>query len=139
MNNIEQIKQRIVERKRYLADTTASPWYVSFLDDSFFMNCVAVTTKPVDYHAVLPLDDEDESIRNSIVATTLLQADIGKEDPFVVVDVDEYAYDQPDKGGRWDEDAAFIAFARNDAEQAIEDMELLLSMLEKNEKNRSDK
>lgn len=127
---LEDIKQRLIERKKVLEGTTSGKWYVSFLDDSYYMNCIAVTTKPISNHPVLPIEDEDGSIRDSLVATTLLQAPIGKENDFVIVDVDEFDYHDSSKGGCWEEDANFIVFSKNDAEQNIKDLEYLISKLE---------
>lgn len=110
-------KERIDQIKARLAATTPGKWYVNRLDDCHCMNLVAVTTRPDSgLHEALPYDDPDSSIRESIVATTLEQAGFEQVKPHVVVDVDEYDDFDPSKGGRWDQDAEFIANAKDDIE-----------------------
>jgi hypothetical protein len=120
-----QTNQRIQEIKERLKNTTPGKWYVNYLDDSYHMNLVAITTRPdTGKHEAIPYDDSDKSIRNSIVATTLFQAGFEETKPFVSVEVDEFNELIPDKGGRWDDDAEFIANAKDD-------IEYLLNILEK--------
>lgn len=110
----QQIQSRINEIVNRLKATTPGKWHVSEMDDSLFMNCVAITTDPKADGADLPYDDPDGTIRDSIVATTLIQAGIDHTKPFVVVDVDEFDFDDSSKGGRWNQDAEFIANAKDD-------------------------
>ncbi len=117
------MNKRIDQIKARLAKSTPGKWYVSYLDDSHHMNLVAVTTKPVEDHLALPYHDSDKSIRDSIVATTLEQADFEPTKPYVKVDVDECDGVDFTKGGRWDEDAEFIAEAKDDIEYLIGEIE----------------
>lgn len=109
-DRIKQIKER-------LSQATPGPWHVNYLDDSYHMNLVAVTTRPDSgKHEALPYDDPGNEIRDSIVATTLIQAGLGDEEKsptFVEVDLD-------DGEGRWDEDAEFIAHSRADIEYLLQ-------------------
>jgi hypothetical protein len=115
---------RVSQIKRRLAATTPGKWHVNYLDDDHSMNLVAVTTRPDSgKHESLPSQDPDGSIRDSIVATTLEQAGFEQTHPHVTVDVDESDYFNPGKGGRWVEDAEFIANAK-------EDIQFLLDLLE---------
>lgn len=120
-------KDRINQIKKRLAEATPGPWYANYLDDSFHMNLVAVTTRPdTEMHEALPYDDPDNKIRDSIVATTLIQAGLGDEEEspnFVEVDLD-------DGEGRWHEDAEFIAHSRSDVEYLLELVEALRANLE---------
>ena len=59
------------------------------------------------------------SSSKNIVATTLEQAGFEQTKPHVVVDVDEFEFDT-DKGGRWDEDAEFIAEAKDDIQWLLD-------------------
>jgi len=113
-------QERIDSIKARVNSATPAPWYVNFLDDSHFMNLVAVTTIPDSgkHEALLNLpDDTDTEIRDSIIATTLIQAEIQDGRPFVEIDlgnpndVDFTGYPNYNK---WDEDAEFIAHARED-------------------------
>ena len=122
-------QKRIDSIKARVNNATPAPWYVNFLDDSRFMNLVAVTTIPDSgkHEALLDLpNDTDNEIRNSIIATTLIQAEIQDGRPFVEVnlgnpnDVDFTGYPEYNN---WDEDAEFIAHAR-------EDIPWLLSQIE---------
>ena len=119
-----KIGDRISQIKQRLAAATPGKWHVNYLDDGHHMNLVAVTTRlDSGKHESLPSQDPDGSIRDSIVATTLEQAGFEQIKPHVMVDVDESDYFNPGKGGRWDEDAEFIANAK-------EDIQFLLDMLE---------
>lgn len=105
-------RQRILEIQQRLSKATPAPWYVNYLDDNHFMNLVAVTTVPDDgLHQTV-----DESIRDTILATTLLQGSLPDGKPFVEVGVNSEA--------NWDEDAEFIAHAR-------EDIPYLLNLIQK--------
>jgi len=74
---------------------TPSPWYVRFLDDNVFMNLTAISTVPdTEQHEVWPDFDHSE-----IIAATLVQAPR-------YVDVAD---------GKWDENAAYIVQACNNA------------------------
>lgn len=118
--------KRIEEIKGRLSKTTPGKWYVNFLDDEHHMNLVAVTTRPDSgKHEALPYDDPDKSIRDSVVAVA--QADFEPTKPYVQVDVDEFAWDNPSKGGLWDKDAEFIANAKDDIEYLL----LKIDQLEK--------
>jgi len=121
----QDARDRIAEIKARLAATTPGQWYVNYLDDDHHMNLVAVTTRPdTGKHEALPDDDEDGGIRDEIVATTLEQAGFEQTKPHVMVDVDESDYFNPGKGGRWDEDAKFIAAAKEDIRFLLELLEL---------------
>ena len=110
----QEVRDRIAKIKERLAATTPGQWYVNYLDDDHHMNLVAVTTRPdTGKHEALPYRDEDGSIRDAIVATTLEQSGFEQTHPHVVVDVDESDYFNPGKGGRWGEDAEFIAAAKD--------------------------
>jgi hypothetical protein len=113
--NKEQILERIQQIKARLNQATPGPWYVNFLDDEFHMNLVAVTTRPDSgKHEALPYEDPEKEILNFIVATTLRQSEIGREDKdhkFVEVDFDNEL---------WDEDAEFIANAPSDIQFLID-------------------
>lgn len=107
---------RINQIKKRLAEATPGPWYAYYLDDPYSMNLFAVTTQPDSgMHPAL-----DDNIRDSIIATTLLQNnldDVGSKHPkFVEVTLDE------DRTG---EDAEFIAHARSDIEYLLQLVEVL--------------
>ena len=120
LKRIQQIKDR-------LKKTTPGKWYVNYLDDSYSMNLVAVSTRPdTGRHEELPSEDPTGEIRNSIIATTLYQADFEPTKPFVNFDFDEFNEIETEKGGRWDEDAEFIASAKDD-------IEFLIGLIEGNE------
>jgi hypothetical protein len=122
-NRLSQIRQR-------LEAATPGKWYVNYLDDDHSMNLVAVTTRPDSgNHEQLPYEDIDAVIRDSIVATTLEQAGFEQTKPHVMVDVDESDYFTPGKGGRWDEDAEFIANAKEDIQFLLDLVEDLTSKL----------
>jgi len=76
---------RTIEERAEAA--TPGPWHVRFLDDDHAANLVAVATAP------------DAVAAGDLVAATLIQF------PNRYVDVAD---------GRWDENAAFIAHARQD-------------------------
>jgi hypothetical protein len=123
-----KIGDRLSQIKQRLAATTPGQWYVNYLDDGHHMNLVAVTTRPDSgNHESLPSQDPDGSIRDAIVATTLEQAGFEQTHPHVTVDVDESDYFNPGKGGRWDEDAQFIANAKDDIQFLIDLVEELTS------------
>lgn len=126
------IKEKLQQIKNRLSATTPGQWYVNYLDDDHSMNLVAVTTRPdTGKHERLPYDDPDCSIRNSIVATTLEQAGFNQTKPHVVVDVDEFDYfSRFGKGGKWDEDAEFIANAKEDIRYLLELVETLINSKE---------
>ena len=122
-------QERIDSIKARVNNATPAPWYVNFLDDSRFMNLVAVTTIPDSgkHEALLDLpNDTDNEIRNSMIATTLIQAEIQGGEPFVEVDLgnpNEINFTGYSEYDNWDEDAEFIAHAR-------EDIPWLLSQIE---------
>ncbi len=70
---------------------TPGPWQVSFVDDTYAMNLVAITTGEI--HEDWPRDSE------KVVAATLVQG------PERYVSISD---------GRWDANAEFIAHARDD-------------------------
>ena len=110
-------QKRIEEIKSRLNNATPAPWYVNFLDDGHFMNLVAVTTKPDNGKHEALINEDTSEIRGSIVATTLLQAEITVGKPFVEVqleDDDDTDSDGYPKYTNWDEDAEFIAHSRED-------------------------
>lgn len=81
---------------------TPGPWFVRFLDDDRAMNLTAVSTVPgTDWDRCWP----DFSHEN-IVAATLVQH------PRCVDSAD----------GRWDENAAFIAMARDAVPRLVEEV-----------------
>lgn len=97
---------------------TPGPWYIRFLDDSHFMNLVAVCTTPDSgQHEALPYHDQGGEIRKSIIATTLYQADA-----HVIVPVSV-------ETENWDEDAEFIAHAREDIPRLLAEIERLRNEL----------
>jgi hypothetical protein len=122
-------EERLRQIKERVAKATPAPWYVNYLDDSYFMNLRVVTTRPDSgkHEALVSSDDpETKEIRDSIVASTLLQAHIADGKPFVEVNLenpDDTDTDGYPKYNQWDEDAEFIAHARAD-------IEWLLSLLQ---------
>lgn len=125
-------QKRIKEIKSRLTKATPAPWYVNFLDDSLFMNLVAVTTKPDNGKHEALCDETTLEIRESIIATTLLQADITEGKPFVEVQLEDD--DDTDSAGyreynNWDEDAEFIAHAREDIPWLLAQIEKLQNRL----------
>ncbi|HEX6682270.1 MAG TPA: hypothetical protein VF062_05720 [Candidatus Limnocylindrales bacterium] len=84
---------------------TPGPWYAHFIDDDHFANLVAVSTKP-------------ESVRighSDTVAATLIQF------PARYVDIADE---------RWDENAYFIAHARQDIPRLLAEVRRLRKLLE---------
>ncbi|WP_030462058.1 hypothetical protein [Kitasatospora sp. NRRL B-11411] len=92
-----------------LAATTPGPWYVRSLDDDHAMCLVAVSTVP-DTGLGERWPDFDH---HEIVAATLVQQ------PRYVDVVDE----------RWDENAAFIAGARQDVPRLVAEVRRLNRLL----------
>ena len=89
-------------RKRAEA-ATPGPWYVRLLDDDWAMNLTAVSTQPgADGHEQWPEFDE-----STMVAATLVQH------PRYVDVTDEH----------WDENADFIAHARQDIPALVAEVE----------------
>lgn len=84
--------QELAEIRALVEAASPGPWYVRVFDDASAMNLVAVTTVPDD-GAVTRFPDSDQS---TLVAATLVQH------PRYVEVAD----------GRWDENAQFIAAAR---------------------------
>jgi hypothetical protein len=82
---------------RHRADSaTPGPWHVEFVGDTHAMNLVAVTTGEI--HENWPQDSAQ------VVAATLVQ---GPERYASIAD------------GRWDDNAAFIAHARDDVPRLL--------------------
>jgi hypothetical protein len=134
VENSTEVRNRLEKIKERLAKATPAPWYVNYLDDSHFMNVVAVTTRPDSgKHEALLGNSTTEELRNSIVATTLLQADIGEGKPFVHARL-ENPYDLDGEGypnyGEWEEDAEFIAHSRDDIPWLVNTLEQLLDSLQ---------
>jgi hypothetical protein len=85
---------------------TPGPWRVEFVDDTYAMNFVAVTT------GELREDWPEDSAQ--VVAATLVQ---GPERYASIAD------------GRWDENARFIAHAREDVPRLLDEISRLRSKL----------
>ena len=96
--------------RRRAAAASAGPWFVRYLDDEYAANLVAIATRPG------PTDGEDGSFRDGdvdardIVAATLIQ------NPERYVDIADH---------RWDENAEFIAHAREDVPRLLDEIERL--------------
>lgn len=105
---LASIQARNDQRRLLKSNATPGPWYVRLLDDDQAMNLVAVSTYP----------DRERQERwpnfnqGEIVAATLVQTP-----PYVEVSDD-----------RWEENARFIAFARND--DAEDDIVALLVVVQ---------
>lgn len=125
--------KRIDEIRSRTRKATAGPWYVNFLDDGHFMNLVAVTTRPDSGEHEALVDETTTEIRESIVATTLLQAAITNGKPFVQVelhDENDTDFEGYPRYSNWDEDAEFIAHAREDIPWLLARIEELENQLE---------
>ena len=103
------VRARNERRKMLKSRATVGPWYVHFLDDDNAMSLVAVSTVPETGRQERWPDFDH---RNMVAATLVQQP--------------RYA-DVAD--GRWDENAKFIASARNDDLEA--DVEALLAEVER--------
>jgi hypothetical protein len=89
---------------------TPGPWYVRFLDDDHAANLIAVSTKPDTGRG----ERWPDFLHGEMIAATLVQF------PSRYIDcVDE----------RWDENAAFIAHAREDVPRLITEIRRLRSLL----------
>ena len=92
---------------RHRADAaTSGPWQVHFVDDTYAMNLVAITTGEI--HEDWPRDSAN------VVAATLVQ---GPERYASIAD------------GRWDDNAAFIANARDDVPRLLAEIARLRAEL----------
>lgn len=85
---------------------TPGPWQVEYLDDTYAMNLVAVATG--ELHEDWPTDSA------KVVAATLVQ---GPERYASIAD------------GRWDENARFIAHAREDVPRLLDEIARLRAEL----------
>lgn len=90
--------------------TTPGPWYVRILDDDYAMGLVAVSTVPDTGLG----ERWPEFGHDQIVAATLVQQPR-------YVDVED---------GRWDENARFIANARQDIPRLLAEVRRLRRLLE---------
>lgn len=97
MLNLDEIRARNRVRAQVRARATPGPWYVHYLDDMESANLVAVSTQPEGEYLHWS-DPKDRRKWPHLVAATLVQYP---------------AYVRGDDD-RWDENARFIAFARND-------------------------
>ncbi|WP_327128770.1 hypothetical protein [Streptomyces sp. NBC_01727] len=102
--------EELAEIEELTEATTPGPWYVRTLDDDWAMNLVAVSTLP-DTGRGERWPDFDH---RQIVAATLVQQPR-------YVDVAD---------ARWDENAQFIANARQDIPRLIAKIRLLRQLLE---------
>lgn len=84
---------------------TPGPWYAHNTDDTSFMNVYAVTTSPIEPD----FQYDNEATHEEVVAVTLFQ----------------YPRIACHKADRWDEDAAFIAAARNTMPQLLAEVRRL--------------
>lgn len=92
---------------RHRADAaTSGPWQGQFVDDTYAMNLVAITTGEI--HEDWPRDSAN------VVAATLVQ---GPERYASIAD------------GRWDDNAAFIAHARDDVPRLLAEIARLRAEL----------
>lgn len=91
------------------ASASAGPWFVRVLDDDYAMNLVAISTVADSGHERWPDFDSGE-----IVAATLVQQ------PRYVSQSDS----------RWDENAEFIAHAREDVPRLLEEVARLRALLD---------
>ena len=96
--------------RRRAEAASAGPWFVRYLDDGYAANLVAVASRPGPEHG------DDGSFRDGdidakdIVAATLVQ------NPERYVDIADH---------RWDENADFIAHAREDVPRLLDEIERL--------------
>lgn len=107
--DLETISERNKRRRQIKAAATPGPWHVVQLDDEHAMSMVAVATQPDDGRS-RRWPDFDASV---LVSATLVQQ------PRYVDIADE----------RWDENAAFIASARND--NVEDDVDTLLAEIDR--------
>lgn len=101
--------EELAEIEELTEATTPGPWYVRPLDDDWAMNLVAVSTLPDTGRAERWPDFDHQQI----VAATLVQQPR-------YVDVAD---------ARWDENAQFIAKARQDIPRLIAEIRLLRQLL----------
>ncbi|GGR04078.1 hypothetical protein [Streptomyces netropsis] len=98
-------EDELEEIEELCSAATPGPWFVRTLDDSHAMNLVAVSTAPDSGHAERWPDFD----HREIIAATLVQY------PRYVDSGDE----------RWDENAAFIAMAREAIPRLVEEIRRL--------------
>ena len=97
-------EQELIELEQLCEQATPGPWFVRNLDDTHYMNLVAVSTVQDRAHLPWPKYGPE-----TIVAATLIQ------EPRYVDHAAE----------RWDEDAVFIAAARTAMPQLIAEVRAL--------------
>jgi hypothetical protein len=106
-------EHELIAIEEIAAAATPGPWYIRYLDDDHAANLVAVSTKP-DTGRGERWPDFDEG---DIIAATLIQF------PSRYVDcADE----------RWDENARFIARARQDIPRLVAEIRRLWNELDQN-------
>ena len=100
--------QELREIHERAAAASPGPWFTRLLDDDYAMNLVAITNAASDE------DSWSEPDGSELVAATLVQH------PRYVCHDD----------GRWDENADFIAHAREDVPRLLAEVARLRSLLE---------
>jgi hypothetical protein len=117
MQSAELTEDDLIAMGARCEGATPGPWYVRFLDDAHFANLVAVSTLPDSGkgEALSPTSNERvPPIARELVAATLVQ------NPVHYVDIAD---------ARWDENAAFIAAARQDVPRLIAEVRRLRGLL----------
>ncbi|ARH91608.1 hypothetical protein STRMOE7_16340 [Streptomyces sp. MOE7] len=111
MTNQHISESELGEIEELCSSATPGPWFVRVLDDDSAMNLIAVSTVPDTGHSERwPGFDHGE-----IVAATLVQQ------PRYVDSADE----------RWDENAAFIAMARDALPRLVAEVRRLRDVVER--------
>jgi hypothetical protein len=106
----EMTDQELLEIQERADEATPGPWFVRHLDDDYAANLMAVSTtfdEPVESGPRWPGFSAGD-----IVAGVLIQ------NPIRYVDIDD---------GKWDDNAAFIAHAREDIPRLVEEVRRLRS------------